>query len=295
MGTILAAVGVFVALAIGIPALLYQRRQTKLAEEARQRQLVESKGHVDQLQRIRTLKHLRIGYVHYPPFSIAPAEDNESPTGLYADLIRCLCESEGIVPTFEQLRFSSALSAIANDQVDVVLSVFQTPRRSQTVDFTAFLHKVSVSGVTRRQENRVASHADLAAMPLKFVVCREEIGHEILEDQLRIPHKQLTIMDTSNIADIIEMVAAGRADVAIADTLSCQHGLAARGAEGPKLKPVLRRSPLYLCPNGIMLAKGQSLLADWLDRGLKKLRSQPDFQKAEETILEEFHGIVIKM
>jgi len=75
----------------------------------------------------------------------------------------------------------------------------------------------------------------------------------MLEDQLKVPLEQMTIIDTSNIADIIEMVAAKKADIAIADSLSCQHSLAARGAEGPKLKPVLRRRPLYQCYNGIMI------------------------------------------
>lgn len=293
MEALIAVIGLVVAVAIGIPALLYQRRQTKLAEEARQ--IEASKVHVDRLQRMRTQKRLRIGYLHYPPFSIAPSGDDDPPTGLYVDLIRRLCESEGIAPAFEQVRFSSALSAIVDDEVDIVLCIFQTPRRSRTVDFAAFLHSVSVSGVTRRQEDRISSQADLVALPLKFVVCRDEIGHEILEDQLKIPQKQMTIVDTSNIADIIEMIAARKADVAIADSLSCQHGLAARGAEGPKLKPILRRRPLYLCPNGVMIPKGQDPLAEWLDRGMKKLRSEPEFQKADETILEEFHGIINKM
>jgi ABC-type amino acid transport substrate-binding protein len=223
---------------------------------------------------------------------VAPAADDEPPSGLYVDLIRLLCESEGIIPVFEQVRFSSAILEIQRDSVDVVLSIFQTPRRARFVDFTAFLHSVSVSGVTRRQEERVSSQSDLVALPLKFVVCREEIGHEILEDQLKIPSKQLTIMDTSNISDIIEMVAAKKADVAIADSVSCQHGLAGRGAEGPRLKPILRRRPLYLCPNGIMLAQGQDALSNWLDRGMKRLRDTPEFRRTEDIVLDEFNGMI---
>lgn len=293
MELIVAVVSVAVAVAIGLPALLYQRRQTRLAEEGRS--LAAPVVQVDRLQRMRSEMRLRVGYLHYPPFTVAPSADDEPPTGLYVDLITKLCESEGVLPAFEQVRFSSAIAMIQQDRVDVVLSIFQTPRRARSVDFAAFLHSVSVSGVTRRQEDRVTSQADLVALPLKFVVCREEIGHEILEDQLKIPVGQMTIIDTSNIADIIEMVAAKKADVAIADGLSCQHGLAARGAEGPKLKPILRRRPLYLCPNGVMVAKGQNALAEWLDRGIKRLRDEPQFRKAEDAALEEFHGIINRM
>ena len=102
-------------------------------------------------------------------------------------------------------------------------------------------------------------------------------------------------MDTNNVADIIEMVAAKKADVAIADSLSCHHGLAAPRTRGPKLKAILRRHILSICPNGIMLPMEQKPLADWLDRGLRELRNEERFRVMEETILDEFHGIVSKM
>jgi ABC-type amino acid transport substrate-binding protein len=249
MEIIIAIVGVVVTLAVGIPAVLLQRRQTRIAEEARR--LEVAAGRVDVFQRMRTQKRLRVGYVHYPPFAIAPMTDQDPPSGLYVDLMRQLCVSDSIIAEFQQVRFDSALSKVVDDELDVVLCIFQTPRRSRNVDFSAFLHSVSVSGVTRRQEERISSQSDLVALPLKFVVCRGEIGHEIIEDHLKIPEGRVTVIETSNVADIIEMVAAKKADVAIADSLSCQHGLAARGAEGPKLKPILRRRPLYLCPNGV--------------------------------------------
>ncbi|MDQ1590693.1 MAG: polar amino acid transport system substrate-binding protein [Pyrinomonadaceae bacterium] len=293
MENIVAIVGVCVALALGIPAIILQRRQTRLAEEARRFEIAASR--VDVFQRMHTGKRLRVGYVHYPPFAIAPMMEHEPPAGLYIDLMRRLCESDGIVAEFRQVRFASALSKVVGDELDVVLCIFQTPRRSQTVDFSAFLHSVSVSGVTRRQEDRISSQSDLVSLPLRFVVCRGEIGHEIIEDHLKIPEARVTVIDTSNVADIIEMVAAKKADVAIADSLSCQHGLAARGAEGPKLKPILRRRPLYLCPNGVMFAREQDDLADWLDTGLKALLREPEFRKTEETILEDFHGTISKI
>ncbi len=278
---------------IGIPTLLLQRRQTRIAE-ALQR-IDVSRVYVDQLQRMRANKQLRIEYLHYPPFSFAPLANSDPPTRFYMNLIRRVCDSEGITPVFELIIFSSALSAILKDELDIVLPIFQTPRRSRMADFSVFLHSVSVSGVTRYQEDRISSPYDLVTLPLKFVVCREEIGHEILEEHFKIPLKQIIIVDTSNIADIIEMVAAKKADVAIADSLYCRRGLAERGAKGPKLRFILHRRPLYLCPNGIMIAKGQHPLAERLDRELKSLLNEVEFQKAEEDIIEEFCGIIVKM
>lgn len=290
----LTILGIVVSALIGLPALYYQRRQTRLAEDAQKvTRFAAPRPRVVVLAKIKSEGKVRVGIVHYPPFVIATGD--EEPHGLYIDLLRVFCEREGLLPIFEQVRFSSAVNAVRDGLVDIVLSIFQTPRRSRVVDFCAFMHSVSVSGVVRRAENRITSQADLLHYPFRFVVCCEEIGHEVLEDHLKISQSQMTIVDTSNIADIIAMVAAKAADVAVADSLSCQHGLAARGAEGPKLKPVLRRRPLYFCPNGMMIARDQDELADWLEKGLKPLLAREDFRKAETTILDEYHGIIAKI
>lgn len=281
------------SIVIAVIALIYQRRQTTLAEEARQH--VTPPHHVDHLQRMFETKSLRIGYLHYPPFSIAPLDDSEPPQGYYVDLIRTLCESNDIVPVFQHVRFGSAISTIMNHELDVVVSIFQTPRRAQTVDFTCFLHSVAVSGITRSKEERISSQSDLVDIPFTLVVCRDEIGHEILEDQLKIPHNRMIVIDTSNIADIVEMVSAKKADVAIADSLSCYHALAARGAEGPRLRPILRRHPIGYCPNGFMVGKNQKPLANWIETGIKTLRKEERFRRNEDAILEEFHGVIGKI
>jgi ABC-type amino acid transport substrate-binding protein len=289
----LTVIGIVVTALIGLPALYYQRRQTRLAEAAHVTAQLVQVNRVDAMARIRTEKRLRIGIVHYPPFASMLGDDEAS--GLYVDLIRELCAIEKINPIFEQVRFSSAVDLIRDDRLDAVLSIFQTARRSRVVDFCAFMHTVSVSGVVRRTEARITSQADLLQLKLTFVVCREEIGHELLQDALKVPLAKLTIVDTSNIADIIEMVAAKKADIAIADSLSCHHGLAARGAEGPKLKHVLRRRPLYHCFNGVMIGRNQEPLADWFEKGLKPLLARDDFRKKEDAILEEYHAIVSKV
>jgi ABC-type amino acid transport substrate-binding protein len=293
--TVLTVIGILVSLAIGLPSVLYTRRQTRIAEAAHRAALSDPRRdqHIDVLVRIRAERRVRIGIVHYPPFTSSIGDERES--GLYVDLLRALCDSEGIEPVFVPIRFSGAVDAVCNDHVDMILSIFQTPRRSKMVDFCAFMHMVTVSGVVRRAEDRILSQSDLLQLPLRFVVCKEEIGHELLEDQLKVPLEKMTIIDTSNIADIIEMVAAKKADIAIADSLSCQHSLAARGAEGPRLKPVLRRRPLYQCYNGIMIKQNQKHLAEFLEKGIKPLLVRDDFRRAEAAILEEYYAIISKV
>ncbi len=288
-------ISVIVAVVIGVPPIWYARRQTRIAESAHSSNNSKKTNNVEVLTRIRDFKKVRVGYIHYPPFTAASNDGVDGPTGLYVDLLQRLCESESLNLEFEQIRFSSAVKDVADGKYDIVLSIFQTPKRSRQVDFTALMHTVSVSGVVRRQENRISSQSDLMEHKLKFVVCCEEIGHEILVDHLRIPTNQVIIIDTSNIADIIDMVATKKADIAIADSLSCQHGLAARGAEGPKLKPVLRSRPIFLCQNGVMIGRNQEPLANWLNKGMRELLKSPEFKSSEQLILDEFHGIISKL
>ncbi|QDK80824.1 amino acid ABC transporter substrate-binding protein [Spirosoma sp. KCTC 42546] len=251
--------------------------------------------HVDILTHVKETKILRVGYCHYPPFCYSTVDDVEKHDGLYINLLRAFCQTQGIEAQFEQIRFSSSIDYLLADKADILLSIFQTPKRSRSVDFTAFLHTVSVSGIVRKTENRITSQSDLLQYPLTFVVCRGEIGHELLETSIKISPSKVTVIDTSNIADIVAFVAAKKADIAIADSLSCQHALDARGAEGPLLKPVLRRRPLYLCQNGIMLPLNQEKLSDWLDKGLKSQLKLPEFQIMENDLLEKYNGIISKI
>lgn len=82
---------------IGIPALYYQRRQTRLAELAQESLRAESvkEQRIDVLARVRANKKLRVGIVHYPPFASIPGD--EEPGGLYVDLLRAFCAAEGIL------------------------------------------------------------------------------------------------------------------------------------------------------------------------------------------------------
>jgi len=133
--TVLAIIGILVSLAIGVPSVFYARRQARIAETAHRAAIANSlhEQEIDVLARIRTEKQARIGIVHYPPFTSSIGDERES--GLYVDLIRALCEAEGIVPLFIPMRFSGAVAAVRNDQVDMILSIFQTPRRRSWLIF----------------------------------------------------------------------------------------------------------------------------------------------------------------
>lgn len=64
----LTIVGIAVSAFIGLPALYYQRRQTRLAEEDREaKKLQAHQTRIDVLAKIKVEKIVRVGIVHYPP------------------------------------------------------------------------------------------------------------------------------------------------------------------------------------------------------------------------------------
>jgi hypothetical protein len=42
----------------------------------------------------------------------------------------------------------------------------------------------------------------------------------------------------------------------------------------------------------VTIGGSQAALGDWLDHGLKKLLANPQLEKIENSILEEYHGII---
>ena len=53
------------------------------------------------------------------------------------------------------------------------------------------------------------------------MVCKNEIGNEIIEDILKVKKEDVIIVDTNNISSIASYVQSNFADIALADSLSC--------------------------------------------------------------------------
>jgi len=252
----------------------------------------EGKESICILSRIKT-KCARIGFFHYPPLISAVQSDGKTiATGLYAEIWNKLASEHDIQTQWFQLNISDITNAVVDKEVDFVLCVFQTAQRSRYVDFTAFLHSVTVGGIAKQSLRNIHSQSDLINSDTKIAVCSGEIGHEIATSILKIPKRRLKITDTAHIAEIAVFVQHGDADVALADSLSCKNYLESTSASRPVMKQIFRQNPLDICPNGIMIARGQPRLADWLDSEMRRIRDEPDIQQLEERTLESVRSII---
>lgn len=78
----------------------------------------------------------------------------------------------GIEITWVPMNISETTAAVLERKVEFIACVFQTAERSKYVDFTAFLHSVTVGGVSRASEKQIRSQSDLMASDKKVAVCR---------------------------------------------------------------------------------------------------------------------------
>jgi len=244
-------------------------------------------------KKVMSTKSIRVGYFHYPPF-MNVLKDTDTPSGFFPMVIEEVAKANSIKVIWQYVDFSDAVQKIKNDEVDIIASIFQTPKRTATVDFTAFLHSIAVSGVAKKSINDLHSQADLVNSNLSIVVSKEEIGHELVE-VLKISRNRVTIIDTDDLAKIVSYVEIGLADVALLDGVSIINYFENVAKNRNFLKPIFRRRPLTICLNGIMLPQNEPELANWLDQQCKKIRKKEHIRYFEEEFLEKYNGVINKL
>lgn len=217
------------------------------------------------------------------------------PSGLYGELLKLLCSKHSINLELVPTNLSDSVSSVERGDVDFMACILQTPERSKRVDFTAFFHSMAVGGVTLKSNKQIKTPEDLQQGDWTIVVCEGEVGHEYAEKILRIPKSRLVIVDTLDISDMVAYLISGRAQVALADSVSCKRFLDQSAQSKPPLKPRFRRHPLMLCQNGFMVKKNQTRLASWLDKELHSLRKDPKICEIEDDVLEEYAGLITRL
>ena len=262
----------------------------------RQLESVVRDGDIENLlEEITSSKKMRVGFFNYPPLITEPELSGEPAGGLYGRMTEILGLKNGIEITWVPMNISETTAAVLERKVEVIACVFQTAERSKYVDFTAFLHSVTVGGVSRASEKQIRSQSDLMASDKKVAVCRGEIGHEFVERIVAIPRKRLLVLDTDKISRVMALVKSGQADIALSDSVSIKNYLDGHNDDCPRLKSLFRARPLAICPNGAMIPRGQSDLGEWLDSEYRKVREEPEIRNIEEALLNEYKGIISQL
>ncbi len=250
------------------------------------------------LDTILSAKVAKVGFFRYAPFiDYDPEAQDVNPSGLYADLMKAVADKHGLTVKYGPMNIGDCVQSVEKGAVDFVLCVFQTLERVKRADFTALLHLVTAGGVVRMDETRIATPADLGKDHIRVVVAKGEVGSEIAEQffGMRKKHGRLIEVDVDDISKIVAFVESGNADIALADSISCKRFIEEKQTGNQSVKQVFEKFPIFICPNGIMIRKGQQDLRDWLDHEIREARTIPEIMKAEQNLLNKWDGILARL
>ncbi|TWT47683.1 substrate-binding periplasmic protein [Botrimarina hoheduenensis] len=245
------------------------------------------------LNAVKTRGELRIGLFEYPPLASYRAEGVILlPEGYYIELLNQLCSIHRIKPVLVPTALSDSITSLKAGTIDVFACIFKTPKRCESLDFAALLHFISVTGVCRDGYSKVNVHNDLQRNDVRIVVCKGEIGHELLIDDFGIPKhdKRVTVIDATDIADAIALVETNRADIGIADSLSITRFLSE--SHESKFRHLFVDEPLYVASCGYAIRKGEHEFREWLDSELRALAKTVENQQHEKIALQGYDRVV---
>jgi ABC-type amino acid transport substrate-binding protein len=244
---------------------------------------------VTRLERIRSSRRIRAGVVKYPPLCDFKRDGlRVEAAGLYPDIFRHFCDTEGLVADFVPVAWSELSSVFDRDVVDVVICVFETRLRLASGDFICKFHKIGM-GAVACVGTRISSIAELKTSGVRVSVIRGGTDWEYVAEELQLPPERIVAVDNYDIHDAIGMVLAGRAEVAIADDVSCIQAI--RSYSG-HLVHLFAEEHIALCRNGFYVPRGDLQLREFLDRGIRVAREEPALKAAERVILDEFEGVI---
>jgi ABC-type amino acid transport substrate-binding protein len=131
------------------------------------------------------------------------------------------------------------------------------------VTFSRPLLFVGLSAVTRANETRFVTEADLQKPGLTVAVTAGEVGHEYAQKYL--PNAKLIVIDTPDITRPMLEVLSGRADIGIADSMSCYNFVSAHPNDA---KQLFASKPLYVYATTLLVPRQDPDWKDFLDQSL---------------------------
>lgn len=217
------------------------------------------------LNRVKRERTIRAGFIKYPPF-VDLDPNTGKPSGYFIDVMEeiRLQMGEEMQIVYEETTWGTMVAGVKGGRFDLVVSgIFSTIPRSMEVTFSRPLMFVGLSAVVRADDDRFTRAADLQVPGLKVAVTAGEVGHDYAQKFL--PDADLTVMDTPDITRPMLEVLSGRADVGIADSMSCYNFVAAHPEQTQQL---FAQDPLYVYATTLMLPRGDPDWKDFFDQAL---------------------------
>jgi polar amino acid transport system substrate-binding protein len=199
---------------------------------------------------------LHAAYVVYPPFVTKDANTGKV-GGYFIDLMNEIAAHGNFRITYEEAKWGTMVAGLEGRRYDLVVSgIFPTIPRSLSVAFARPVMYIGLSGVVSAKNTHQWTLSDLQQPGLRVAVVNGEVGDEYRKQYL--PNAKATVLDSADISRAAAEVAAGRADVALAESITMVQFAAAN----PSVRTVFVDQPLQVFGSTLMLRRGDP---DWLN------------------------------
>jgi hypothetical protein len=232
----------------------------------------------------------RCGIYDYPPLSSWSGDAGESPSGPLVILAQTVAKTLGKSITFELFNFDDFYTE-PNAIPDLIVGMFETPRRRTRVAFSRSIHEIGLQGICRIEQQGDLL-LELREGRLKVAVHSAEVGWEFVQDELQDAikdHRVATIIGGHQL-HTMSLLTAGTYDVVLMDHLSCIRFL--RQADHETRFRLAFRFPLQKYRSCMALRTEHAHLLPALNEAIVASRNSPDFLRLESEAIAGVEDVV---
>lgn len=171
------------------------------------------------LDHIRAAGEIRVCYINYPPFTIQDAATGKT-SGIFPEAMMRIADRMGVSVRNVESTWATIVPDLTSRRCDVnAAGVFPLIERAYGgVIFTDPLGFIGNNGVVKDADQRFDSIDDLNSADVTIAVTEGEQGH--IYAQKYLPKATLNIISSADISLAFLDVQTGRADIALADSLT---------------------------------------------------------------------------
>jgi ABC-type amino acid transport substrate-binding protein len=225
---------------------------------------------------IRASKTLHAAYVVYPPFVTKDANTGRL-SGYFIDLMQKIADYGKFGVSYEEATWGSMIAGLDSHHYDIVVSgIFPTIQRSFSAEFARPIMYVGLSAAVRSGPGTVQwTEKNLEEPGLRVAVVNGEVGYEYAKQFL--PRAKLIVLDTADISRAPAEVLYGRADVAIAESITIEEF----AQHNPGLKALFTDDPLEVFGSTFMVRRGDPDWVSFLNTSIDFLQASGFLKKLD--------------
>jgi ABC-type amino acid transport substrate-binding protein len=210
---------------------------------------------------------LSAAYILYPPF-VTKDPNTGALSGFFIELMQDVADFAKFSIDYVEGKWGTMVAGLESNQFDLVVSaIFPTIPRAMAINFATPVMYIGLSGVVPATGAVINTVEDLRKPGIRLAVIAGEVGHEYAKRYL--PEATLVTIDSADISRALEEVVAGRADIALTESITC----VLFAEKNDKVKAIFTNPPLQTFGATVMLRHEDEQLRDFINSSINFLEA----------------------